>query len=420
MERGDRVILHCDCNGFYASVETLLRPELKTVPMAVSGDPKSRHGIILAKNEIAKKYGVQTAETIWQARKKCPDLILVPPHREQYTKWSGIINEIYRDFTDLVEPFGIDESWLDVTGTTHLFGDGKTIADKLRAKVKAETGLTISVGVSFCKIFAKLGSDYKKPDATTVISRENMKQLVWPMDCSALLFVGKASKIALGSLGIKTIGDIANYNRQALLSFLGKQGGLLHDYANGIDSSPVSSAYQSSTVKSVGNGMTFSRDLVGKADVKLGIAALCDSVAGRMRAQGVVCTTVQVHIRDTGFKTISRQRKLTAPTDLAKDLEKAALDLVEKNWSASTPIRALTVTALGITPKDEQFVQLILEQPEDSKKRLRRQNLERTIDDIRKKYGRGAIKSSAVLKNDIGLSEDSGDEQDPDDKNHDL
>ena len=197
MEGPDRVILHCDCNAFYASVECLLHPAYRDVPMAVCGDPENRHGIILAKNERAKRFGVQTAETIWQARRKCPDLVLAPPHRDQYAIYSKRVNAIYQRYTDLVEPFGIDESWLDVTGSQRLFGSGPEIADRLRAEVKRETGLTISVGVSFNKIFAKLGSDYKKPDATTVISRENYRNIVYPLSVSALLYVGKSARETL-------------------------------------------------------------------------------------------------------------------------------------------------------------------------------------------------------------------------------
>ena len=224
MEPKDRTILHCDCNGFYASVECLLHPELWEVPMAVCGDPDSRHGIILAKNQLAKECGVVTAETIWQPRQKCPVLTLVPPHRQEYVKYSRILNGIYEGYTDLVEPFGIDESWLDVTGTLHLFGDGPAIADRLRAEVRRETGLTISVGVSFNKIFAKLGSDYKKPDAVTVFTRENYKDRVWPLPVEDLLYVGRATRRKLYERNIKTIGALAMTDPKWLHAWFGKWG----------------------------------------------------------------------------------------------------------------------------------------------------------------------------------------------------
>ena len=206
----DRAILHCDCNGFFASVETLLDPSLANVPMVVTGDPESRHGIILAKNEKAKKYGIRTAETIWQAKQKCPGLVCVLPHHEMYGQISKRVNEIYLDYTDLVDPFGIDESFLDVTGSLRLFGKTpKELADDVRERVKREIGITISVGVSFCRVFAKLGSDYKKPDATTVIDRSNYREIAYPLPVSDLLFAGRRSTEALAKMGILTIGDLA-------------------------------------------------------------------------------------------------------------------------------------------------------------------------------------------------------------------
>ena len=218
----DRIILHCDLNCFYASVELLSHPDLRDVPMAVCGDPQSRHGIILAKNEPAKKFGVQTAETIWQAKKKCPDLVLLPPHHDLYREYSRKVNAIYDEYTDLVEPFGIDESWLDVTNTLHLFGgDAKALADTLRERMKRELGLTLSVGVSFNKVFAKLGSDYKKPDATTVISRENWKELVWPLPVGDLLYVGGAARKLLKQYGITTISQLAACKPEMLETLMG-------------------------------------------------------------------------------------------------------------------------------------------------------------------------------------------------------
>ncbi|MBR3640621.1 MAG: DNA polymerase IV, partial [Oscillibacter sp.] len=211
----ERIILHCDLNSFFASVELLSRPELRDVPVAVSGDPASRHGIILAKNEPAKKFGVKTAETIWQAKKKCPDLVLLPSHHALYREYSKKVNAIYDEYTDLVEPFGIDESWLDVTHTLHLFGgDAKGLADALRARLREELGLTISVGVSFNKVFTKLGSDYKKPDATTVISPENWKEIVWPLPVGDLLFVGAAARKAFAQYGVETVGQLAACKRE--------------------------------------------------------------------------------------------------------------------------------------------------------------------------------------------------------------
>ena len=225
---GQRVIFHCDLNCFFASVELLDKPALWDVPVAVCGDPKSRHGIILAKNEPAKKRGVQTAEAVWQAKKKCPVLVLLPPHHELYEVYSRRVNEIYGRFTDLVEPFGIDESWLDVTGSLHLFGgDARALADRIRATVKAETRLTVSVGVSFNKVLAKLGSDLKKPDATTVIPPEGWRDIVWPLPVGDMPFAGRSTQRVLGQYGIQTIGQLAACPEEMAEQLLGKMGGQL-------------------------------------------------------------------------------------------------------------------------------------------------------------------------------------------------
>ena len=263
--------------------------------MAVCGDPASRHGIILAKNEPAKAFQVKTAETIWQAKKKCPELVLLPAHHGLYRDFSHKVNSLYQEYTDLVEPFGIDESWLDVTGTLHLFGgDGPALADRLRDEVRSRFGLTISVGISFNKVFAKLGSDYKKPDATTVITRENFKQIVWPLPVTDLLYVGRAAAQIFQKFGIRTIGDLAAFNREQLFGLLGKNGVQLHDFASGKDHAPVAPAGQYAPPKSVGNGCTFSNDLQGREEIKAGIAQLADQVAARLRKHGMKCQGVSL------------------------------------------------------------------------------------------------------------------------------
>ena len=405
-----RSILHCDLNGFYASVECLFRPELKTVPMAVCGNVENRHGIILAKNEIAKKYGIVTAETVWQAKKKCPDLVLVPPHHDRYAEYSKIVNQIYNRYTDMVEPFGIDESWLDVTGTLCLFGSGKEIADQIRATVKNETGLTVSVGVSFNKIFAKLGSDYKKPDATTVINRENYKEIVFPLPVTELLYVGKAAAAALAKLGIRTIGDLASSDRRLISAKLGHAGETIHDYANGLDDSPVQYVSEKREVKSVGNGLTFKRNLIGIEDIKAGILAFSDIVASRLREYGLKCYTIQVTIKDPKFKSISRQKRLVTPTFLQKVISDTAIDIIKGSWNMDEPIRMLTITAMNLVAADAcEQVSLFQDNQQTEK-------LEKTIDAIRNKYGTGAIKLGTNMKNDIGLGghDKEGDQNNPD------
>ena len=392
----DRVIFHCDCNSFYASVELLGHPELRDRPVAVCGDPKSRHGIILAKNEPAKRCGVKTAETIWQAQRKCPDLVLLPPHHDRYRVYSGQINAIYYRYTDLIEPFGIDESWLDVTGTLHLFGgDAKMLADRIRNEVRETLGLTISVGVSFNKIFAKLGSDYKKPDATTVISADNFRDIVWPLPVTDLLFVGRAAAKVLSRYGVNTIGQLAAFDRGALVELLGKQGGQLWEYANGLENSPVAPMGRYAPPKSVGNGETFPHNLTTKDEVRRGVAMLADEVAVRLRRHRMKAATLQVSVRDPNFKDICRQRPLEAPTNTARELARAALDILEQSWKSGAPIRAITLTAQNLAPEDEAAEQLGLFRPEAPARRERVEKLERTMDAIRAKYGKGAVYTAA-------------------------
>ncbi len=388
----DRVIYHCDCNSFYCSVELLSRPELRRVPAAVCGDPSSRHGIILAKNEPAKKLGVRTAETIWQARRKCPELVLLPAHHGLYREYSRKVNAVYYRFTDLIEPFGIDESWLDVTHTLHLFGgDPRALADRIRNTVREELGLTISVGVSFNKVFAKLGSDYKKPDATTVITPENYRRVVWPLPVTDLLFVGRAAAKVLAQYGVSTIGELAGFDRAALEELLGRQGGQLWEYANGLENSPVAPAGAYTPPKSVGNGETFPRNLTRRDEVGRGVAVLADEVAVRLRRHGMKAGTLQVTIRDPNFKDICRQRPLDAPANTARELYRAAMDIIARSWKPNAPIRAITLTALSLIPEGEAAEQLDLFQGAGPPKRERVEKLERAMDAIRSKYGRGAV-----------------------------
>ena len=346
----DRVILHCDLNCFFASVELLSHPDLRDIPTAVCGDPASRHGIILAKNEPAKRLGIQTAETIWQAKKKCPGLVLLPPHHGLYREYSRRVNAIYEQYTDLVEPFGIDESWLDITGSMHLFGgDPKAIADALRRRLRQELGLTISVG-------------------------------------------GRAAGRVLHQYGVETIGQLAACSPQMLETLLGKLGLQLHEYANGLDGSPVRPAGQQEPVKSVGNGTTFPKNLTRWEEVQRGLAVLSDSVAMRLRQQGLYCGGVSVSLRNAQFRTVSRQMRLPAPTHLMKDIWQSAMELTRRLWKAPEPVRMLTVTALYITDSADSFQQLdLLEAPVVSRQQEKQEKLERTMDAIRGKYGRGSI-----------------------------
>ncbi len=397
----ERTILHCDCNGFYASCECALNPKLKNVPMAVGGNEENRHGIILAKNELAKKYNIKTAETIWQAKKKCPDLVIVPPHHDLYEEYSKKVNEIYKEYTDLVEPFGIDESWLDVTGSYALFGDGKTIADVLRARVKEELGITISVGVSFNKVFAKLGSDYKKPDATTVITKDNFKKIVYPLPVDNLLFAGRKTVVQLDKLNIKTIGDLANADREQIQKLLGKNGETLITYARGEDESLVKPYDEDKDLKSIGNGITFRHDLSGEEQIKQGIHMLSESVSSRMKRHKVKCTTIRIQIKDADFKTVSRQRAIESPTNLEKTLRDVSYELLCEIWDINKPIRALTITGANLV-SDSVGEQITLFEEETFEKR---ENLENTIKDLRKKYGFNSVKTADILENELIITE---------------
>ncbi len=397
----ERTILHCDCNGFFASVECALNPELKNVPMAVCGSPENRHGIILAKNELAKACNVQTAETIWQAKKKCKDLVLVPPHHGEYAKYSRAINKIYEKYTDKVEPFGIDESWLDVTDTVHLFGSGEKIANELRKIVKEKFDITISVGVSYNKIFAKLGSDYKKPDATTVINKENYKKLLFPLKVTNLLYVGKSSNKVLQSMGIKTIGDLANADRKYLEKKLGKNGIAIYDYANGLDFSPVASIYNKEDQKSISNAITFKRDLIGIEDIKFAVMIISDSVVRRMRKLNVKAYTIQIMIKDDDFKVISRQITLNNPTHLLKDIVKYSIDLIKNAWNLRIPIRMLSVGVANLVKEGQVIEQISLFDKIDEVNTEKQEKIEEAMFKLRDKFGRGSVGIAATIKNDL-------------------
>lgn len=386
----DRVILHCDCNNFFASVESVLHPEFKTVPMAVAGDPSQRHGIILAKNELAKAAGVQTAEPVWQAQRKCPGLLLVPPHHGRYEDFSRRINEIYQSYTDLVEPFSIDESWLDVTGSQRLFGDGKSIADQIRRTVRHQIGVTVSVGVSFNKIFAKLGSDYKKPDATTVISRKDVARIVHPLPVGDLFGVGRRVQAELARLGIRTIGQLAAADRDLLIRRFGKAGLTLSVYARGEDDSPVNP--ERAPIKSVGNGTTYPKDLVMRSEIYHHILLLSDRVAGRLRHEGKKGFTVQISVRDPMLSTVQRQKKLDQPTWLAKEIAAVAMGLLDQYWKVgSAPIRALTVSVSDLTDASDGPIQYSLLPTEAASRSEQQEKVEAAMEQLRRRYGKSVI-----------------------------
>ena len=398
-----RVILHCDCNSFFASVESVLNPEYKNVPMAVCGSQEDRHGIVLAKNELAKKYGIKTAETVFSAKKKCPGLVIAKPHYDEYHKYSVKANEIYARYTDMIEPCGIDESWLDVTASRKLFGSGEEIAERIRKEIKEELGITVSIGVSFNKVFAKLGSDYKKPDAVTVISEENFRKIVFPLPASDLLFVGKKTADVLLSLGIRTIGELARASEQMLAMRFGKMGEMLHKYANGLDDSPV--AASETDPKSISNGFTFRHNLVGRDECRVGIEYLSEEIGRRLRINGQKCSTVSLSIKDEFLRTIQRQCPQNPPTDIAKEIAATAYELLLREWSENKPIRMLTVSAANLVRSDMVAEQISFFGEKEDKKRKINSKRENAIDKIRQKYGADSIVNGAILDSDIGIYE---------------
>jgi len=398
----DRVILHCDCNSFFASVETALNPAYKNVPMAVCGSEEDRHGIVLAKNELAKAYGIKTAETVFSAKKKCPNLVIASPHYQAYAEYSRRANEIYHRYTDMVEPFGIDESWLDVTASRKLFGDGLEIAKRISSDIKKELGITVSIGVSFNKVFAKLGSDYKKPDAITVISRENYESIITPLPASTLLFVGNKTAEALRTIGVRTIGELARVSLDMLVTKFGKSGEMLYKYSRGLDDSPVECRNEDST-KSISNGFTFRHDLYRREECRVGIDFLAEEIGTKLRAKGLKCSTVQITIKDDNLHSIQRQMPQSPPTDISAEIAETAYSLLVSTWREEKPIRMITVSATNLVKDGEGALQASFFDDLDDGERKKKQEAEIVIDKIRQKYGKDAIIKGAVIDTDIGI-----------------
>lgn len=387
----ERTVLHIDCNKFYASVECLYRPEIRNKPVAVGGDVESRHGIILTKNEIASKYGLTVGEPLWKARKKCPDLIIVPPNYPLYLRFSKLARMIYADYSEFIEPFGLDENWIDVSGSVQ---SGEEIANEIRERVKSELGITVSVGISFNKIFAKLGSDYKKPDAVTVISKDNFRDIVWPLPCGDLLMVGRATAAKLNSYGIKTIGELANTDEKFLKTVLGKNGQTLRDYANGLDISPVRRADEASDVKSVGNSTTTPRDLVDNDDVKIVFRVLCESVATRLREQGIKGKTVTISVRDVNLNSFTRQQKMKSHSDISSEIHTCAMTLFLNNYNWLYPIRSLGVS---VSDFDIDFCEQY-DFSHSVENREKQEKIETAVDSLRRRFGNYCIQRGSQLQ----------------------
>ncbi len=391
----DRVILHSDLNNFYASVECMLHPELKGKCVAVCGSEENRHGIVLAKSEEAKALGVKTAETIWQARAKCPELVIVSPHFEEYSKYSKLVMGIYEKYTDLIEPFGLDECWLDVTASQMLFGDGYTIADKIRKEVKETLGLTVSVGVSFNKVFAKLGSDMKKPDAVTEIKREDFKEKIWALPSNSIIGVGRSTFAKLNELGIKTIGDIANMPPEFFESRFGKHGLYLWQNANGLDTSEVTHKDYRAPAKSVGHGMTLKADLVNDEEVWRVIYHLAHEVERELIKDGCKADRVSVSIKTNDLAVKEHQVSLENPTASAYEIANKLFCVFKKNFVWTKNIRAVTVRAVRLVQGDEGE-QMSLFDKSDQKK----EKLQKTAFELESKFGVGAVTFGSLMNNE--------------------
>lgn len=395
----ERVILHADMNNCYASIEAKLNPKLKGIPLAVCGRREDRHGIVLAKSQEAKLLGVKTGEAIWEAQLKCPDLLIVPPNYDEYLKHSRWARDIYYDYSNQVEPYGIDECWLDVSGSTHLFGKGKDIAEEIRNRIKKELGITVSIGVSFNKIFAKLGSDMKKPDAVTEIPREDFREKIWTLPVEELLGVGRASKKKLNRLMIYTIGDLAKADPDLVKMKLGINGVYLWNYANGRDYSTVTDRDYREPVKSIGRGITTIEDLENNLEVYRVFRELSFGVSKALRDYGYLAGGIQISVKNNELLSRQYQRQILYPSLSSNILAEEAYDLFLERYTWESPIRALTIRAINLI-EEKNGSQLNFY--EDYSSVIKREKVDDAFFKIRERFGDYSI-SYAGLMGDIKI-----------------
>ena len=391
----ERIILHSDCNSFYASVECLHHPEIREKPVAVGGDIEQRHGIILAKNQLAKQFHVSTGEAIWQAKQKCPELIVLPPDFPLYLRFSRLARDIYLDYSSRVEPFGLDEAWLDITSRENQKDKGEKTAQEIRKRIREELGITVSIGVSYNKIFAKLGSDYQKPDAVTLITKENYRQIAWPLPLSDLLYVGPATKRKLNGFGVHTIGELAQTPVEILRSKFGKIGDVLWCFSNGLDSSPVADFQNQPVVKSIGNSTTAPRDLERDEDVKMILYVLADSVARRLREQGLKGRTIHISVRDNSLFSFTRQKSLLSYTNLTGEIAGEALSLFREHYRWKRPVRSVGISVSDLAA-DTIYSQTSLFCDEVKREKVER--LDKALDRLKARFGTFAVQPAVLLK----------------------
>lgn len=395
----ERTILHCDMNNCYASIELISNPQWRGKPLAVCGSSEERRGIVLAKSEEAKRYGIKTGETLWQAKLKCPDLITVEPHYEEYLRYSRLAREIYYQYTDRVEPFGLDECWLDCTGSIQLFGSGERIAEDIRERIKRELGITVSIGVSFNKIFAKLGSDLKKPDAVSIIKKEDFRSKLWKLSASELFGVGRSTSEKLRRYGINTIGDLAGADPRLMIQILGRNGIYIWNYANGRDESDVMPAGYRAPVKSIGHGITCIRDLVSNEEVKLVLLELCQDVSRRLRDNHLKASGVMISARDSTMATRQYQCILKIPSQCSSEITGSAMKLFSRKYSWDAPVRALSISAINLMDEETPYQQDLFSNHEKHEKLER---AEKAMHSLRRRYGKKAVTYASLIQ-DINI-----------------
>lgn len=398
----ERVILHSDMNCFYASVEMKLDSSLKGKAIAVCGSASDRHGICLAKSELAKKAGVKTGMAIWEAKKLCPELIIVPPQYDQYVKYSNLARKIYERYTDRIEPYGLDECWLDLTGCLGV-SDGINTADEIRTAIRDELGITASIGISFNKVFAKLGSDMKKPDAQTYIGKSDFKKTVWPLPVYELLYVGRATAKKLYSYNIRTIGDLALSSPEFLQKLLGINGVTIWQYANGLDNSRVMHMEYHAPVKSVGHGITTVTDLMSDDEVWLVMLSLAQDIGHKLKKHGFKAEGVQIDIRDNKLQHHQFQTQLKTPSQSAFELSKTGFGLFKSNYKWDNNIRSVTIRAINLIDASLPSQISIYD---DVVNIIKKEALDNAVDKIRCKFGRKSILPASLMQ-DLKIPDDN-------------
>ncbi len=390
----DRIILHCDLNNFFASVSLLSNPTLYDLPVAVCGSTEDRHGIVLAKNEIAKSMGVKTAEAVWEAKRKCPALVTLSPDYKKYSEYSQSAHRIYERYTDLIEPFGIDECWLDVTGSTILFGSGETIAERIKNDIKTELGITVSIGVSFNKIFAKLGSDNAGYNSIMSIKKEDFREKIWDYPIRKLLFVGNSTAERLKELGVFTIGDAARCNPDMLTRLLGKSGQMVRDYALGLDCSPVTPVSDDYLPKSVGRSVTPDHDITDREEVWKIFLELSEDISRQLRKKGLYAMGIQIHTRNISLKVKEFSKSIPEAMNSAIPIAKKGMKIFDENYRFEQPLRSVGIRAIRLTAQPAVQQDLFGSSRDD----MRQEQIEDSIQSVRDRFGNDSIKRGRIIE----------------------